>query len=805
MKTFVLLLALVASALAQEADPVASAAQPLNDGVPEVAVVRLRTLLETAMPDDARRGVELKLAEALIAADRAQEALQVLTNASHDDSSEAKFLRAQTLAALERWSEALPLYAQAAADRGFAKTSEAEFGQAEALRALARNDEALAALNRLMSDQRWSLRARFTAIEILLGRNDVDAARKLLNATKPATPSERKERRLLAGRVEWQSHRSLRAVQMFASIAKNPQGATRSVLLAALYAIADAHLALGTPDSGDDYLEDYIEHHASDSQLARVFAKLDQLYAAEQRQSRHELGRWAREEPQPRRALSQWYLARAELRLGHRESARDAFAQLRQEQAPIAERGLALLEYASLLLRDHDAALANAVLADARASQPPRDVLEQIDFLAADAQYAAGDYRRAATTFQQIKTNPALVNASFAWLAAGDPSQASATAQELNARGADEQTRGDVALEAGLTAAARGDKDAPAALQKFLRDFPKHPRISEAWVALAELAFRAALPRVDEARQDLAHANESNPTPAASERGDYLSIWLEEAAPKSNDERAIELASEFIAKHGQSPLLGDVRLKLAEIYYRRQDFASAQTQFELLAQQNPNAPLAEKAQFFAAESAMNSMAKNAFDRALVLFNEVVKRNGELKWPARNEQAVIERKLGKREDALTLYDEVLRGDAKPAEKREALCGKGDTYYELGTADPENYRRAIDYYNQLGLDRDPHWRNQAIFKKGMCLEKLNATDEALATFYSIVENETRPDRQREFFWLYKAGFNAARLLEQSSKWQAAAAVYEKLAFAGGSRSEEAKSRLNTLRLEHFLWEE
>ncbi|MFN2509711.1 MAG: hypothetical protein ABR589_13190, partial [Chthoniobacterales bacterium] len=87
---------------------------------------------------------------------------------------------------------------------------------------------------------------------------------------------------------------------------------------------------------------------------------------------------------------------------------------------------------------------------------------------------------------------------------------------------------------------------------------------------------------------------------------------------------------------------------------------------------------------------------------------------------------------------------------------------------------------------------------------CLEKLHMPTEALATFYQIVEDESRPGRQREFFWFYKAGFNAARLLEEDSKWQPAAAVYEKLAFAGGGRSEEAKSRLNQLRLEHFLWE-
>jgi tetratricopeptide (TPR) repeat protein len=142
-------------------------------------------------------------------------------------------------------------------------------------------------------------------------------------------------------------------------------------------------------------------------------------------------------------------------------------------------------------------------------------------------------------------------------------------------------------------------------------------------------------------------------------------------------------------------------------------------------------------------------------------------NGELKWAARNEQAVIERRLGKPQDAIALYDEVLKSDARPAERREALCGKADIFFELGGN--ENHRRAIELYDQLAAENDapPHWRNQALFKKGLCLE------------------------------------NAARLLEEDSKWDSAVAIYQKLAAVGGSRSEEAKTRLNRLRLEHFLW--
>ncbi len=358
-------------------------------------------------------------------------------------------------------------------------------------------------------------------------------------------------------------------------------------------------------------------------------------------------------------------------------------------------------------------------------------------------------------------------------------------------------------LEDGLARAANGDKKATQTLREFVRDFPKNPRVSEAWVALAELAFHAVPPRLDDARKNLARAAEAQPTAAAAERADYLMIWIEDLA-EGNDAKVIELAGRFLQRHPDSPFGPDVRMKLAETYYRRQDFPNAQTQFEILAERNPAGGLTEKALFFAAESAMSSMGANSLDRAIVLFDRVVQLNGELKWAARNEQAVIERKLGKPQDALSLYDEVLKGDARPTEKREALCGKGDIFFEKGGS--ENYRRAIEAYDQLASENEApiHWRNQALFKKGVCLEKDGDRAGALATFYQVLENEARPDRRRELFWFYKAGFNAARLLEDEAKWESAVAVYQKLASAGGSRSEEAKTRLNRLRLEHFLWE-
>ena len=148
-----------------------------------------------------------------------------------------------------------------------------------------------------------------------------------------------------------------------------------------------------------------------------------------------------------------------------------------------------------------------------------------------------------------------------------------------------------------------------------------------------------------------------------------------------------------------------------------------------------------------------------------------------------------------------------GGRNGGRKARSAVRQGRHLVRGGKADRENYRRAIELYDQLASQKGAplHWRNQALFKKGICLEKLDDRENALATFYKIIEEEGRPDRQREYFWYYKAGFNAARLLEEDSKWQPAAVVYQKLVSAGGARRDEAQSRLSRLRLEHFLWEQ
>ena len=789
---------------------IAEASAPLTEGVPEVAVARLQALMNRDLPDTDWQIVAEKLAEAQVAAREPEDTLVLLAGPRLRGLPWAKFWRAQALAALSRWADALPLYEELTRDRGSPFDGAATFGTAEMLRALGKRQQALRKLDLLFNDKEWITRAQLRAAELSIEMADAPNARRLLAEMRPTLVAERRERRVLRGRLELILQRPERAIGMFQALLKRPEGAPHATLIAALFGIADAHVQLKTPEAGDDVLERFIDRHPADSDLALLFEKLDSLYRAEHKPSRNELEKWVRRPEQPRRTFARWYLARMEVRAGRTERARQLFSDLRRTSIKSPAIAQALLEFAQFELNDRHFDEAIAILDDARLLRPDPALLTRINFLSANVNYLAKRFATATAAFEQIAysnspwTKVALFNASSGWLQLGNHARFLADYSQLEKQGGDEQARANLRLEEGLMQAAKGDKTAAASLHQFIHDFPKNPRVSEAWVGLAELAFHSSPPRFDEARKNLARATELRPTAAAAERADYLTIWVEESA-RGDETKVIDLAKRFLEQHGLSPFASEVRMKLAELYYRRQDFANAQTQFELIAQQNPDDSLAETALFFAAESAMSSMGQHSLDRAIILFDQVVQKNGALRWAARNEQAVIERKLGKSKDALALYDEVLKSDAAPSDKREALCGKGDIFFEAGATDSNSYQRAIETYDQLASDKNESidWRNQALFKKGLCLEKKNDRAGALAAFYKILENEARPDQRRELFWYYKAGFNAGRLLEEDSKWESAAAIYDSLAAAGGSRSEEAKARLNNLRLEHFLW--
>ncbi len=272
----------------------AEASAPLAEGVPEVAVARLQALLNKNLPEPDWRAVIEKLAEAQVAARQPEKVLVLLADTRLRDVPWAKFWRAQSFASLHRWADALPLYEELCADRSSPLHGAATFGAAEMLRALGRRDEALTKLTGLLHDKGWGTRAQLRSAELYIDMADAPNAGRVLEEMQPRLVAEKRERRLLRGRLELILQRPERAIGTFQVLLKKPEGTPHATLIAALFGIADAYFQLKTPEVGDDIVEQFIDRHPADPDLPVLFAKLDELYRAERKPSRNALEKWVR-------------------------------------------------------------------------------------------------------------------------------------------------------------------------------------------------------------------------------------------------------------------------------------------------------------------------------------------------------------------------------------------------------------------------------------------------------------------------------------------------------------------------------
>src|SRR4051812_9070284 len=187
---FVMIILSIARDLSAETDMITEATKSLNDGVPEVAIVRLRELIAKKPSTEEWRAAAQKLAEALIAAGRSAEALSQLDDPRLRDAPGTKFWRAQALGSLGRWSEALPFFEQVAGDPAAPFRSAATFGSAEALRALGRGEEARQKLTAITRDKEWEKRAQFRLVELYLDADDAPSARRILTNLQPSSTVE---------------------------------------------------------------------------------------------------------------------------------------------------------------------------------------------------------------------------------------------------------------------------------------------------------------------------------------------------------------------------------------------------------------------------------------------------------------------------------------------------------------------------------------------------------------------------------------------------------------------------------------
>ncbi|MFV0337176.1 MAG: tetratricopeptide repeat protein [Chthoniobacterales bacterium] len=555
--------------------------------------------------------------------------------------------------------------------------------------------------------------------------------------------------------------------------------------------LAECFLLTNEGDNAEALLEQYLAEAKGKVPRLLAFEKLDEVYARNGGASTSDLRRLSEDEEYPERALEALYFyARSIMHDGFIDVARYHFQEFLKKASPENPLYVPALEDLARLL-DAEGNF-ESTLAAIPEDLPSAKAL----FYRAIAAYRLGNFEEAEKDFlkaAELRNNEfseAIENAElmklFAKIRKKQPEDIYYEEEEVSDIPEDNIT-------AVLLAASARNPGAGAMLENLAKQGS-----GKAALALAEWRFIAL---------DIEGANDALSLLSEKELQDesavYLRIFLADDGSSDASERIVGLSEYFLKNFPESEHLPDVAFKRAEALFRRGDYLAARQAFQDLAVNYPASPLTEQAWFYAGKAASYLMSSDALDQAVASYEEAAQIKGPLAERARFEQALIKNSLGQSGDALKLLEIVIKDSQDDELKNAAIIEKGDTLIAQSEKDPASLDQAIETWkliteNKTALSR---WSNQASCKIGLALARQGKQDEALAALFQILQRS--PDQDPEFFWHYKAGFEAARILEQRKAWTEAIAVYEDLSKIKGPRSEEAKARANRLRLENFIW--
>jgi hypothetical protein len=737
---------------------------------------------------------------------------------------EAALLLAQTALRAERCSTAAERFAEAL-NLG-ADALSCGLGRATALARLGREPEAVTELRDLAKQQAFlSHNAVLLALAgLLLDVGNAPEAKIEISKVQPATPQQSAACFLLEARVALSEGRLPEASAGFAKLIQSAVPVPPEVLAGAYLGEASVLEAKGDAAGAAKFLLQFLKSGRELSCAEPLFSKAAQLLSEVVDPSVADLETCTRTGPQSQRALASFYLAQFYAFTGHSDRAAAAHASFCEQFQNHRLLPVSLLQRAEILTGADKWAEAEALLKEALRSCDEPKLRATLQMRQGLAFLRLGDSGRALALFEGIARDGADLrieagfNAGLAAIRLGDLSRAHKEQEALQSLPGTQDLVASLELEIALHQASGALPQAHEALQAFMLHHPGHPRTGDAKVALAELLLREADSAAGAARTSAANLMRERASgllkavavdpqsPQSAMQAKFLAVFLTDSGGGAQPEEVLSLGEAFLREYPDAALSNEMRMKLGEVYFRRKDYANAEEQFAGIASRQPEGALSETALFLAGQCAASRLNPGSVDEALRYWERVAQGNGALRWRARYQQASVKSRMGDDADGAELFERIVNSpEAIDRELRlAARCGRADALLSMAKRGAIPLAEALAEYEALASQPEvsPAWRNQALHKKAKALEPTKQ-QEALEGFYRVLE---APDSVAagEFFWLFKAGFDAARILEGRQAWRDCVALYERLGRMGGPRSQEAKNRAFQIRLERFLWE-
>lgn len=784
------------------------AGQASAESLPQVSAAILRTQIQQERDPAKRLEISRRLVALLVAGGRHDEALAVCASPGSEDDPVLAYWKAEALAGAGDDASSRQIL-QKIVDSGVPVPGIPGdlliLSLSRALRGSGDPASAVAVLERIPPDSPHAEDALLEKAAALLSAGKTDECLELTRSATLTGKESKAAAAYLAALATWRAGNLTDAARLFAAVPPaTPWISSASALGAALCLSASARDA-----KASSVLEKHLESVDDAPLIDREFRLLDRLAGQSGAPSASSLpyAKWAQDRTRPVRAK---YAAFFDARRRHREDPRGGASRLQafvdsHPDDPLSDEARLLLALSALRQGRNEEA--SRLVADR--SQATPKLRARYAYVRGLSSAAEEKKEAAASEFAQAGVlDPGLAGDALfnkAVLAASsatgrlDVSRQAREIAELDAGLPSEEMRFQIALDL----ARRGDPSGEGMIVKVAESATDPAVKSRARLASAEIAMKSG--KGEAAAADFAQVLRQNS--GEPEREEYLGVFLKDTGRKTDASAVITAAKAFLAAHPDSRFVPEVRLKLAESLLASGDVQGARLQFEQLASAGGSSELGRRALFLAAQSAVRSMDPSSIDDSLMLLERVAGNGAKdsLAWQARLQQGAIKNAQNLPREALAIYEKILAAPDTDAEIRAAaLMAKGDTLHQLATEEPSRDRDAALAWGTLASDRSLplRWRNQALCKQGMILEKLGDGDAALAAYYKAFKNPR--DGDPEQLWHDKAAFEAARLLGERKQWNDALSLYRQLVAEGGPRTEEANARLSKLKLENFLWE-
>ena len=373
--------------------------------------------------------------------------------------------------------------------------------------------------------------------------------------------------------------------------------------------------------------------------------------------------------------------------------------------------------------------------------------------------------------------------------------------------------RSDALLEYGiaLREAAKTPDEYLAAMKELRHFVEKYPASKKAPRALME-AYEAAMGAGD---TDTAIALLTEVINRKEPSDLYPHALYQRAMVQfrtGQDDHAVADAMAFLEKYADLPLAPDIMLQLGDYYANSGDFEHAKEYFAMLASKHPQSALAPAALY---EAALCSYRLELPGSATLLLDQLLA----LKDPTPKKETLAQAQL--------LYGDILAKQEQYEKALEhfaaahdlggdsrlglaALGRQGEMLYSLAGTDKERLPEAIQCFTTLTTGRSTPadlWEI-AMYNLAKCYELAGDTEKALKAYLDIFyqyEHDRTQNKRRNTFYLARAIYDAAHLLELSGKpgdLRRAATLYEYLANMELPTAADARRRAQQIRATHDL---